>query len=53
MGFARNLSLTVATQLASQALAVLTGRTLDRRYWLPLIVSLGISHGFLFAVLQP
>jgi hypothetical protein len=43
----------VAIGLGAILLALLSGRTLDRRFWLPLIVSLGITHGILFAVLQP
>ncbi|MCM2316201.1 MAG: hypothetical protein NDJ92_13725, partial [Thermoanaerobaculia bacterium] len=43
----------VAIGLGAILLALICGRALDRRYWLPLLVTLAVSHGILFAALQP
>jgi hypothetical protein len=43
----------VAVGLAAILLAMLRGGTLDRRFWLPLLLSLGVTHGILLVVLQP
>ncbi|MFA6958038.1 MAG: DUF4214 domain-containing protein [Thermoanaerobaculia bacterium] len=43
----------VAIGLGAILLAILSGRTFDRRFWLPLLVSLAITHGILGVVLRP
>ncbi|MBI2215335.1 MAG: hypothetical protein HYU52_16920, partial [Acidobacteria bacterium] len=43
----------VATGLGAMLLAILSRRTFDRRFWIPLIVSLAIAHGVLFVALRP
>ncbi|MBI2214919.1 MAG: hypothetical protein HYU52_14830, partial [Acidobacteria bacterium] len=43
----------VATGLGAMLLAILSRRTFDRRFWIPLIVSLAIAHGILFVALRP
>ncbi|MGK2859931.1 MAG: DUF4214 domain-containing protein [Thermoanaerobaculia bacterium] len=43
----------VAIGFGAILLAVLCGRTFDRRFWLPLLLTLAVSHGILFAALQP
>lgn len=43
----------VAIGLGAILLAMLCGRTFDRRYWLPLLFTLAVTHGILFAALQP